>query len=298
MSSATPGLAAAVPIKRRRRPLTTLALRAWSQWRVRVGVALVVFMVMVVALGPIVAPHSPSEFVGVPFQPPSSSAPLGTDYLGHDVLSRVLWGGATILELSLASALLGVALGTAVGVLAAYSRGIWDNLLMRAMDVLLAFPAIIFALLVIATVGSKLWLLVIAIAISHAPRVARLTRGASVDIVERDFVRAVEAMGERTHKILRGEILPNIAGPLLVETSLRITFSVGLVAALSFLGFGLQPPAADWGLMISENQNGLTTQPWSVVAPIICIALLTIGASLIADGLARALAGIERTAER
>ena len=297
MSAVTPGIAVSLPTRRRRRPLTMLALRAWSQWRVRIGVLLVLIMVGVVLLGPLFAPYSPSAFVGVQFQAPSSHALLGTDFLGRDVLSRVLWGGRTILELSLASAALGVGLGSAVGILAAYSRGVVDNLLMRAMDVLLAFPAIIFALLVIATVGPKLWLLVIAIGISHTPRVARLTHGASVDIVDRDFVRAVEAMGEPTRKIILGEILPNISGPLLVETSLRITFSIGLVAALSFLGFGLQPPAADWGLMISENQSGLAAQPWAVVAPIMCIAVLTIGASLIADGLARALAGIERTAD-
>jgi peptide/nickel transport system permease protein len=121
-----------------------------------------------------------------------------------------------------------------------------------------------------------------------------VTRGSSVEIVERDFVSAAEAMGEPRHKILIGEILPNVASPLLVEASLRLTYSVGLIAALSFLGFGLQPPAADWGLMINENRQGLTIQPWGVVAPILAIALLTIGTSLIGDGVARASAGIER----
>ncbi|HWF50466.1 MAG TPA: ABC transporter permease [Solirubrobacteraceae bacterium] len=254
-------------------------------------------MVALVLLGPLFAPHSPSAFVGLPFAPPSGHVLLGTDFLGRDVLSRVLWGGRSILELSLAAAGLGLALGTAIGLIAAYSQGLLDSLLMRGMDVILAFPAIVFALLAVATVGPKLWLLVIAVGLSHTPRVARLVRGASLDVVNRDFVYAVQAMGEPTRKILLGEILPNIAGPLLVETSLRITFSISLVAALSFLGFGLQPPAADWGLMINENQTGLTIQPWAVVAPILCIALLTIGTSLIADGLARALAGIDRAAE-
>ncbi len=291
-------LAGPVAIRRHRRPLALLALRAWGQWRVRIGLSIVVFMVALVLIGPVFAPHSPTAFVGLPFAHPSGTAILGTDFLGRDVFSRVLWGGRSILELSLAAAALGIVAGTTIGLVAAYSRGVADNLLMRGMDVILAFPAIIFALLAVATLGPKLWLLVIAIGVSHTPRVARLVRGASIDIVERDFVYAAQAMGEPTRKILLAEILPNITGPLLVETSLRITFSIGLVAALSFLGFGLQPPAADWGLMINENQSGLTIQPWAVVAPIICIALLTIGTSLVADGLARALAGIEGSRTR
>jgi peptide/nickel transport system permease protein len=121
-----------------------------------------------------------------------------------------------------------------------------------------------------------------------------VTRGSSVEIVERDFVRAAEAIGEPRRKILLGEILPNVASPLLVEASLRLTYSVTLIASLSFLGFGVQPPAADWGLMINENRQGLTVQPWGVIAPVLAIALLTIGTSLIGDGVARASAGIER----
>src|SRR5919108_2063950 len=164
---------------------------------------------------------------------------------------------------------------------------------MRAMDVLLAFPQIVLALVAVATVGPKLWLLVLAVGVTTAPRVARVCRGAAVEIVERDFVRAAEALGEKRWKILLGEVLPNITSPLMVETSLRLTFSVGVIAGLSFLGFGLQPPAADWGLMINENRGGLLqSAPWGVALPVIAIGLLTIGTSLIGDGLARASIGI------
>jgi peptide/nickel transport system permease protein len=165
------------------------------------------------------------------------------------------------------------------------------------MDVILAFPSIVLALVAVATVGPQLWLLVLVVGFTTAPRVARVTRGASLEIVERDFVRAAEAIGQSRRKILLGEILPNIMSPLMVEASLRLTFSIGLIAGLSFLGFGLQPPAADWGLMINENRQGLTVQPWGVVLPVTAIALLTIGTSLIGDGLARASAGISRGAE-
>ena len=142
--------------------------------------------------------------------------------------------------------------------------------------------------------GPKLWLLVLAVGFTTAPRVARVTRGASIEIVERDFVRAAEAIGESHGRILLGELLPNITSPLLVEASLRLTYSIGLIAGLSFLGFGLQPPAADWGLMINENRLALTVHPWGVVMPVVAIALLTIGTSLIGDGLSRASAGIDR----
>ena len=168
---------------------------------------------------------------------------------------------------------------------------------MRGMDVILAFPSIVLALVAVATVGPKLWLIVLVVGLTTMPRVARVTRGASLEIVERDFVQAAEAMGESRLKILAGELLPNITGPLMVEASLRLTYSIGLIAGLSFLGFGLQPPNADWGLMINENRQGLTVQPWGVVMPVIAIALLTIGTSLIGDGLSRASAGIDRGAE-
>jgi peptide/nickel transport system permease protein len=286
----------AVPLLRR--PLVLLARRAWHQDRTKVGGALVCLLVGVALIGPIVAPHAPTEFAAAPFAPPSAAAPLGADNLGRDVLSRFLWGGRSVLGLALAATAIGLVLGALIGLVAAYSRSVLDDVLMRGMDVILAFPSIVLALVAVATVGPTLWLLVLAVGLTTAPRVARVTRGASLEIVERDFVQAAEAMGASRRTILLTEILPNILSPLLVEASLRLTYSIGLIAGLSFLGFGLQPPAADWGLMINENRQGLTVQPWGVVLPVIALALLTIGTSLIGDGLARAAAGIERGGER
>jgi peptide/nickel transport system permease protein len=277
-----------------RRPVVLLLRRAWWQTRTKVGVVLVLVLVGIAVIGPFVAPHSPTEFVGAPYAQPSSTALLGTDSLGRDVFSRFLWGGRSVLGLALAATALGLVLGVTIGLVAAYASATADDILMRAMDVILAFPSLVLALVAVATVGPKLWLLVLVVGITTAPRVSRVTRGSSVEIVQRDFVSAAEAMGESRRKILLGEILPNISSPLLVEASLRLTYSVGLIAALSFLGFGLQPPAADWGLMINENRQGLTVQPWGVVAPVVAIALLTIGTSLIGDGVARASAGIDR----
>jgi peptide/nickel transport system permease protein len=290
--------AAAIPVsapRRRQRPLVLLLRRSLRQRRSQIGVTLVVLLVGVAVVGPVFAPHAPAAFAGAPYAHPSSGALLGTDNLGRDVLSRFLWGGRAILGLSAAATAIGLLLGVSIGLLAAYSRGLLDDVLMRGMDVILAFPSIVLALVAVSTVGPKLWLIVLVVGLTTMPRVARVTRGASLEIVERDYVHAAQAMGEPRRKILVGEILPNITSPLLVEASLRLTYAIGLIAGLSFLGFGRQPPSADWGLMINENRQGLTVQPWGVVMPVIAIALLTIGTSLIGDGIARAAAGIERS---
>jgi peptide/nickel transport system permease protein len=276
------------------RPGIILLRRAWGQARTKIGVLLVALLVGVALLGPFFAPHAPSAFAAIPFAHPSSAVPLGADNLGRDVLSRFLWGGRSILGLSVLATALGLALGVSVGLIAAYTRSILDDVLMRAMDVILAFPSIVLALVVIAMIGPKLWLLVLVVGLTTMPRVARVTRGASLEIVERDFVQAAEVLGESRARILGGEILPSITSPMMVEASLRLTYSIGLIASLSVLGFGLQPPAADWGLMINENRQALTIQPWGAVMPVIAIALLTIGTSLIGDGLSRAAIGIDR----
>jgi peptide/nickel transport system permease protein len=288
------GLDTSLVAGRRSRPLALLLRRAWRLHRTKIGAALVLALVAVALFGPLVARYAPAEFAGPPFAPSSASTPLGTDTLGRDVLTRFLWGGRSILALSLAATALGLILGVAVGLIAAYARSFLDDVLMRGMDVILAFPSIVLGLVAVATLGPKIWLLVLAVGITTMPRVARVTRGAALEVVERDYVQAAEALGEPRWRILSGEVLPNVTGPLVVEASLRLTYAIGIIAALSFLGFGLQPPAADWGLMINENRQALTIQPWGVVLPVLAIGLLTIGTSLIGDGLARAAAGIER----
>jgi peptide/nickel transport system permease protein len=235
--------------------------------------------------------------VGIPNSPPSGDAIFGTDALGRDVFSRFLHGGRTVLWLSAAATLLGITLGTVVGLVAAYARNWLDDVLMRGNDVLLAFPQIIFVLLAVSAIGPKLWLIVLTVGLTHAPRVARVIRGAALEIVERDFVKSAEVVGEKRWRIVFGEVLPNVTSPLLVEIGLRMTYSIGLIAGISFLGFGLQPPDADWGLMINENRLSITVQPWAVLLPVIAIGLLTIGTNLITDGLSRALAGIDRKAD-
>jgi peptide/nickel transport system permease protein len=281
-----------------RRPWLGILRNALRLGRTRIGVAIVALLVAIAVFGPLVAPHSPTEFVAVPNSGPSSDALFGADALGRDVLSRFLHGGLTVLWLAAAATVLGVVLGVVIGLIAAYSRGWLDDVLMRGNDVVLAFPQIIFVLLAVSVIGPKLWLIVLTVGLTHAPRVARVMRGAAQEVVERDFIKAAEAVGEKRSRIVFGELLPNVTSPLLVELGLRMTYSIGLVAAISFLGFGLQPPTADWGLMINENRLSITVQPWAVLLPVLAIGLLTIGTNLITDGIARAAIGIDRGSER
>ena len=262
--------------------------------RTRIGLAIVGIVVLIALGGPLVAPYSPTEFVAIPNSAPSDEALFGADALGRDVWSRFLHGGRSVLWLAVAATGLGIVVGVVVGLIAAYSRNWLDDVLMRSNDVLLAFPQIIFVLLAVSALGAKLWLIVLTVGLTHAPRVARVMRGAALEVVERDFVKSAEVVGEKRWRIVFGELLPNVTSPLLVETGLRMTYSIALVAGISFLGFGLQPPTADWGLMINENRLSITVQAWAVTLPVIAIGLLTVGTNLVTDGISRALIGLDR----
>jgi peptide/nickel transport system permease protein len=276
-----------------RRPSGVLR-SALGLWRTRIGLTLVIVLGAIALFGPLIAPHGPADFVGLPNTGPSAAARFGTDHIGQDVWSRFLDGGAEILTLAALATLLGLVLGSTLGMLAAYSRGLADDVIMRGMDVILAFPQIMLVLVAISTLGPSGWLIVLSVGLTTMPRVARVTRGAAQPIVERDFVAAAEALGVRRSGILFGEVFPNILSPLMVEASLRLTYSIGVIASLAFLGFASNLNAPDWGLMIQENQVALVVQPWGVVLPIVAVALLTIGTGLVGDGIARAAAGIDR----
>jgi len=272
----------------------TILRDTWSYGRTKVGVGLFAFILLLAVLGPAVSPHSPTQFIGLPFASPSHAALLGTDNLGRDVLARLLWGGWSVVSLSALATGIGMALGVTLGLIAGYAPVWLDEIVMRLLDVVLAFPSIVFALLLVSIEGPKLWLIVLAVGMGHAPRVARVARGATLEVAQNEYVESTEVLGVSRGRILFGEILPNITSPLLVEFALRLAYSVGIIAALSFLGFGIQPPNADWGLMINENRIALSVQPYAVFVPVLLIGILTIGVSLAADGLSRAIVGIER----
>jgi peptide/nickel transport system permease protein len=227
-----------------------------------------------------------------PFARASRAAWLGGDVLGRDVLTRTLDGGWELLAMAAVATALGVIVGAVLGVMAAYYGGWWDSLIMRAVDVILAFPQLVFALLLVSILGPKIWLIVLAVAISHAPQVARVARAAALDISERDFVKAMQILGIPGRRIIRRDVLPNLTSVLMVEIGLRLTYSMLIIAGLSFLGFGLQPPTASWGLMINENRVGMIANPWGVLMPAILIALFTIGVNTFTDSVARASLGV------
>jgi peptide/nickel transport system permease protein len=258
--------------------------RVTSQRRLLVGIIITAIVVVVAIIGPWIAPHGEHDIVGKPFTHEGSF--LGTDYLGQDVWSRVLAGGRSILAISLAATILGMVIGVLIGVIAAYAGGWIEEIVMRLNDVALAFPQILLALLVLASVDEpKWWMIVLLVGISHAPRVARLARGVALGLVSRDFVHSAEALGESRTRVVLAEVLPNMNAPLLAEAGLRLTYSIGMVAALGFLGFSTNPGAADWGVMINENRLALLVVPWGVLAPVIVIGIFTIGTNLMADGI-------------
>lgn len=278
---------------------TTRALRgALRTRRGKVGAVLALAVFAVAFIGPFIPYGSSTAFVAPPFSPPGGAAgPLGADVLGRSILARTLDGGWVILGLAILATILGVALGAVAGVVAAYRRGWADNLIMRTIDVALALPQLVFVLLILSLIGPKLWLLVLAVGISQAPQVARVAHAAAQNICERDFVQAVAVWGVPPRTVIRRHVLPNLTTPLMVESGLRLSYSVILISGLAFLGFGTQPPAPDWGVMINENRLGLSSNVWGVAAPALLLAVLSVGVNTFADAIARANLGDTRADE-
>lgn len=279
-----------------------LLKRIWAQPEGKVGMILTGLVLAVAVVGYFfteqLTGYSTTEFLGLPF---TNEGVFGTDNLGRSVASRFIGGGLILLITAFLATVLGMVVGTLLGMIAGYTGGKTDAVIMRINDVLLAFPQLIFAMLAIVIFGPSATVLVLVIGLTHAPRIARVARSATQTVTNEDYIRAAQMYSVPHWKILTQEILPNITGPLAVEAGLRLTYSIGSIASLSFLGLGIQPPAADWGLMINENRIALSIQPWGVVLPVIAIALLTIGTNMLADAAARATAStatpIKRTGE-
>lgn len=290
--------APAVPAGRAgRHPWLSVLWTAARTPRGTAGLVMAALVVLVALVGPAFAPHSPNALLTLTFAKPSAQFPLGGDELGRDVLSRVLVGGRLLLLMAVAATAIGIVLGAAAGISAAYLRGAPDGIIMRSVDVILSFPQLVFALLLLSLLGPKSWLIVVAVGVSHAPAVARVIRSATLDVAERDYVKVAELQGMRPAKVMAREILPNLISPLMVEAGLRLTYSIVIMAGLAFLGFGQAPPAANWGLMINENRSGLSLNPWAVIVPAVLIALLTIGTNTFTDAIARVTIGVDRRPE-
>jgi peptide/nickel transport system permease protein len=262
-------------------------LRIVGDWGGRIGVFLLLVTLFVGIAGPWLAPHSPNTPIGIPGAAPFQGAPLGLDYLGRDVLSRLLWGGRSTLLLAGAATALTYAMGLAVGLVAGYSRSIVDPILMRTVDVTLSIPALLVMLLGVTAFGGSPVVLVVAASLVLFPGVARIVRTATMEVAARSYVEAAVARGEKTTSILRREILPNILGPVVADLGVRFSWSIILIASVNYLGLGLKPPAADWGLMVSENRVILSSNALAVLAPALTLAILIVGVNLTADAYLR-----------
>jgi len=254
-----------------------------------VGLGLVAFVVLVALVGRYFAPHAPAASIGSPLGGPSSDALLGTDFLGRDVFSRLLYGGRSVIALAAGATALAYLVGLTVGLVAGYSRSVVDPLLMRTADVMLAFPPLLFLLVLITGAGTSVAVLVIGVAAIQAPGISRIVRTATLEVSVRGYVEAAVARGERGVSVVVREVVPNILAPVLVDSGLRFTYSILIIASVNFLGLGLQPPSPDWALMISENRQYISLNAAAALAPAAMIALLTIGINLTGDAIARSL---------
>jgi len=261
------------------------------------GSVLLTIVLFIALFGPFFAAHDPAAIVGAPGSGAGPGHPLGLDNLGRDVLTRVLWGGRSVIWLSLAATALCFAVGLTIGLIAGYVGGIVDPLLMRTVDVVLCFPPLLFFLLVATSVGTSELTLVVGVAIVLSPGMARIVYTATKETATRGYVEAAVMRGESTFSILSREILPNILGPVIANLGLLVTFSILLIAAVNFLGIGIQPPAANWALMISENRPIISINVWATLVPAFMLAALTIGVNLVGDAVSHVVGRTEGIAD-
>jgi peptide/nickel transport system permease protein len=250
-----------------------------------IGLAVVLFWVLAALLGPSLLARGGAEGGGEVFAPISAAHWLGTDYLGRDMLARVIEGARYTVGVAFIATLLACAIGVTLALLAAASNRWIDGTLSRLLDTLTAIPSKMFALLMVAGFGSSIPMLIAATAVIYVPGSYRMARALAVNINAMDYVTVARTRGEGTWYVMRREILPNIAGPVLADMGLRFVYSVLLLASLSFLGLGVQPPDADWGSLVRENIGALADGGASVLAPAMAIASLTIAVNMVIDNL-------------
>jgi len=254
-----------------------------------IGAAVVLLSIGLALTAPWLTSHDPLEIADASLSPPSSQYLLGTDQLGRDVLTRILYAARSSLAAACLSAALAFASGTMIGLLAGYSSGLLDACLMRVLDVLQAFPALLLAIALVAALGPNLPNLVLTMGLLFMPRFARVARASTLSVRERDYIAAAIGLGVSRARILYRHVLPNIAAPLIVEASLTVTIAILTEASLSFLGLGVQPPDPTWGGMIAESTSVMALAPWLALSPGFAIVFVVIGFTLVGDGLRDAL---------
>ena len=254
-----------------------------------IGILLVVLHLVVAIGAPWVAPYAPTSLLDAPLEPPSATYWLGTDDLGRDAFSRLLWGGRVAMLVAFAAGIIAVVGGAVLGLSAAFMRGAFDDCMLRLVEMKLAVPTILFVAIFVTGFGQSIPILILAIGIIQMMGVIRTTRAAGIVLMEQGYVRAAQLNGESGPKIILRELLPNVADLMAVEFALRASSALLLVSALSFLGLGISPPTPDWGLMVEGAMALLDSEPHLVLAPALAISTLVLGINLAAEGLAEAL---------
>ena len=264
----------------------------------RFGLLVILIYVLVALFAPFIAPYGEAEVFPIPYAPCSSEFVFGTDQIGRDIFSRLIYGARNTVGIAVATTALAFIIGGVLGLAAAIARGWLDQLLSRTVDVLMAIPSLIFALVLLSIFGSTVTNLIIIIAVLDSTRVFRLTRAVSINVVVMDYVEAARLRGEGLIWIMRREILPNIMPPLIAEFGLRFCFVFLTIAALSFLGVGIQPPTADWGSMVRENASLIQFAQYDLKAgltpllPAAAIAILTVAVNFVVDWFLHKTSGI------
>lgn len=254
------------------------------------GLSIVALFILMTVFGPLLSPYGYAEQnLDNRLQPPSTEHLFGTDQFGRDIFSRILVGSRDVLTIAGSGSLLAVLAGLCIGLLAGYAGGVSDELFMRLMDVLLAIPPLLLAMIILATIGPSRVNVVLVVGILYIPMVARVVRSVVLEVKTREFIEAARLRGESSAYIIFREILPNVLPPLAVEASMRFSYSIFLVASLGFLGLGVQPPSPDWGMMVGEARTWFEQAPWVLLFPAGTIALLVVGVAFMSDGLRRML---------
>ncbi|MCC7370561.1 MAG: ABC transporter permease [Chloroflexi bacterium] len=293
MTTTSSTTAAAAPPPARAVPyvLSRAVIRQFTRSRAAVvGLAITVFFIAVAVLAPLLAPHDPTAFtLGQNLKPPSATYPLGTDELGRDILSRLLYGAQITLLITLGAVLVSLIIGTTLGIVAGFLGGWADTLIMRVMDILLAMPGFLLAIAIIAALGAGTLNVVIAVGVFSIPAFARVARGSTLTVKQQDYVLSARALGSAPGRIMWRHVLPNVTPPLIVQTSLRLATAILTASGLSFLGLGPQPPTPEWGAMLSSGRNMITSSPQLATIPGLAILLVAVGFNLLGDGLRDAL---------
>lgn len=280
-----PGLAS-----NRTRITEILVSRVQQYWRsmpaALIGLVIVLIYLVLAIFGEALAPyHYTEQNISVALQAPSLQHLFGTDQFGRDIFSRVIVGSRSIMLLAGVATLLSLLVGSAIGLVSGYVGGWWDEAIMRATDLLLSFPALLLALLIISLLGSDVIYLILTIVVVFAPGIARVVRSETLNLMTREFIEAARVIGAPARRILLRHLLPNLTDLLVVEGSIYFSYTIMIGAGLGFLGLGVQPPSPDWGLQVNDGRNFIVTAWWITIFPSLAIVSLVLGVNLLADGL-------------